>query len=131
MTGHAWIQVKRRSISWGNAPTDSMAYYGIPRPALLPARAPDRRYRTWSYNLTAQTIFGGAGNDIINFGRFPASLTAQVSGGGAATTKVGLSGTISDPNSIFGSQAILGTAIGSGGISGHRYSHLCRCYPTG
>ena len=88
-----------------------MAYYGIPSAGIaLTAGSDNDQIGVIGHGattLTAQTIFGGEGNDIINFGAagFTASLTATISGNNTVSGG-GLTATISDPNSIFGSQSI-------------------------
>ena len=63
-----------------------MAYYGIPSAGIaLTAGSDNDQIGVIGHGattLTAQTIFGGEGNDIINFGAagFTASPTATISG---------------------------------------------------
>ena len=96
-----------------------MAYYGIPSAGIaLTAGSDNDQIGVIGHGattLTAQTIFGGAGNDIINFGAagFTASLTATISGNNTVSGG-GLSATISDPNSIFGSQSIATALVSTG-----------------
>jgi hypothetical protein len=94
-----------------------MAYYGIPSAGIaLTAGSDNDQIGVFGHgatSITAQTIFGGSGNDLINFGAqgFTASLTATLTNSGAATGAGGdLAGTISDPNSIFASQTVNSTA---------------------
>ena len=85
-----------------------MAYYGIPSAGIaLTAGSDNDQIGVIGHGattLTAQTIFGGAGNDIINFGAagLTATLTATITNSGAATGVGGdLAGTLADPNGIF------------------------------
>jgi hypothetical protein len=93
-----------------------MAYYGIPSAGIaLTAGSNNDQIGVFglgSTSITAQTILGGAGNDLINFGAqgFTATLTATYVNSGSVTGLGGtLAGTVSDPNSVFGN-GTFGTA---------------------
>jgi hypothetical protein len=83
-----------------------MAYYGIPSAGIALTAGTDNDQigviGHGSTSVTAQTIFGGSGNDLINFGAagFTASLTASIISGGRVNAGL-LSATLSDPNGIF------------------------------
>jgi hypothetical protein len=81
-----------------------MAYYGIPSAGIALTAGSDNDnigvMGLGATTVTAQTIFGGAGNDVINFGAngITASLTAVRSGTNTVTTAIGLSATLNGPS---------------------------------
>ena len=95
-----------------------MAYYGIPSAGIaLTAGSDNDQIGVIGHGattLTAQTIFGGAGNDIINFGA--AGLTATLTATFSGDTNISggqLSATLTDPNSVFTTTGVA-TAIATG-----------------
>jgi hypothetical protein len=94
-----------------------MAYYGIPSAGIALTAGSDNDnigvMGLGATTVTAQTIFGGAGNDVINFGAngITASLTAVMSGADTVTTAGGLTATLN--GSTFNS-----ISIGSATVSG-------------
>jgi hypothetical protein len=71
-------------------------------------------------SVTAQTIFGGAGNDIINFGSIGtnATLVATVSGKLTDVSGATLSSTFTDSDGVATTQSVLTAANFSGGTVG-------------
>ena len=117
----------RRSTIGGTAPTDSMAYYGIPSAGIALTAGSDNDQigvmGVGSTALTAQTIFGGEGNDIINFGAagFTATLTAIYTNSGAAGANTGLGGgltaIVADPNGVFTTGAVASSKAATTGAA--------------
>ena len=98
-----------------------MAYYGIPSAGIaLTAGSDNDQIGVIGHGattLTAQTIFGGEGNDIINFGAagFTATLTAGFVG--EAQSGGNLSATISQSAGIAANGNVI-SAMATGGIGG-------------
>ena len=95
-----------------------MAYYGIPSAGIaLTAGSDNDQIGVIGHGattLTAQTIFGGEGNDIINFGAAGITATLTATWSGDTTVSGGqLSATLTDPNSVF-TTGNVSTAIATG-----------------
>jgi hypothetical protein len=97
-----------------------MAYYGIPSAGIALTAGSDNDQLgvigLGASSITAQTIFGGSGNDIINFGAagFTATLTATLTGNNTVSGGT-VSATLTDQNSIFGAQSISTALTDTGG----------------
>jgi hypothetical protein len=90
-----------------------MAYYGIPSAGIALTAGSDNDHigvlGHGSSAVTAQTIFGGAGNDVINFGAngLEATLVTTLSGYLNDITGATLSSTFTDSAGVASTQSIL------------------------
>jgi hypothetical protein len=101
-----------------------MAYYGIPSAGIALTAGSDNDHigvlGHGATSVTAQTIFGGAGNDIVNFGSIGtnATLVATISGKLTDVSGATLSSTFTDSDGVATTQTVLTATNFSGATVG-------------